>query len=583
MTATTSTNADAVAGVTDPALRAIVADHWDYTMRWAPTWATTLGDHRFDRVLAPQGPDAIERMHGERDALIARLAQLAPPAGDADRVTYQLLREQLEADRATDVCRFWEWSIAADSQSPFGQVSYLVESHTVTSPRDAENLIARLRQAPQVFVDDTIANLRRGLAGGRVAPAGKVKRAIEQLDTELGKPVAAWAMMTPPWAAPPAGAPDPWPAGTRARLVDELRAVVGEQIRPAMIRYRQVLAADVAPHARAGVEGLTGVPDADACYRATIRQHTGLALDPRDLHALGLREIARTDREIAELGQRALGAASFADTVAKLHGDRAFYFATREQILDAAQRDLDAAKAAIPRFFSLLPKADCVMRETPAYEAPYSTIAYYREPHYDGSKPGEYFVNTYKPETRARYELQALTWHESIPGHHLQIAIAQELGALPLFRKTTGSTAFVEGWALYTEGLAEEMGLYTSDVDRLGRLSFDAWRASRLVVDTGIHALGWTRAQAEAFMREHTLLTDINIENEVDRYIGWPGQALAYKVGQLEIQKLRGEAEHALGARFDLKAFHAVVLGAGAVSLPVLDERVRAWIATIQK
>jgi uncharacterized protein (DUF885 family) len=215
----------------------------------------------------------------------------------------------------------------------------------------------------------------------------------------------------------------------------------------------------------------------------------------------------------------------------------------------------------------------------PAHEAPYTTIAYYRQPHYDGSKPGEYFVNTYKPETRPRFELEALTWHESIPGHHLQIALAQELGAMPAFRKLDGSTAYVEGWALYTERLADEMGLYTSDLDRLGKLSYDAWRGSRLVVDTGLHAMGWSRARAEGFMREHTALTEVNISNEVDRYIGWPGQALAYKVGQLEMFKLRAEAERELGAAFDLKAFHQVVLGAGAVTLPVLDERVRGWIA----
>jgi uncharacterized protein (DUF885 family) len=229
----------------------------------------------------------------------------------------------------------------------------------------------------------------------------------------------------------------------------------------------------------------------------------------------------------------------------------------------------------------VLPRTDCVMREIPEYEAPYSTIAYYRQPHYDGTKPGEYFVNTYRPESRPRYELEALTWHESIPGHHLQIALAQELGALPAFRRLDGSTAFVEGWALYTESLADEMGLYSSDLDRLGRISYDAWRACRLVVDTGIHALGWTRAQAEAYMREHTALTPINISNEVDRYIGWPGQALAYKVGQLEIQRLRRDAEARLGTRFDLPAFHAIVLGAGAVTLPVLADRVTAWIETV--
>jgi uncharacterized protein (DUF885 family) len=271
------------------------------------------------------------------------------------------------------------------------------------------------------------------------------------------------------------------------------------------------------------------------------------------------------------------GTPDLASTIAKLRGDRGLYFGSREEILAFAQDALDRAKAAMPRFFSVLPKTDCVMREIPSYEAPYTTIAYYRQPHYDGSKPGEYFINTYKPETRPRFELEALTWHESIPGHHTQIAIAQELGAMPAFRKLDGSTAYVEGWALYTERLAEEMGLYTSDLDRIGKLSYDAWRASRLVVDTGLHAMGWTRAQAEAYMREHTALTEVNISNEVDRYIGWPGQALAYKVGQIEMLKLRAEAEQTLGEKFDLKAFHAIVLSAGAVTLPVLAERVRSW------
>ena len=569
--------ADAVAGVTDPALRGAIADHWEYTMRWAPTYATTLGDHRYDAVLAPQDAASIQRMHQERDALIARLGAIDPARlGAADRVTYQLLREQLEADRGQDVCRFWQWTIASDSQSPLGQLSYLVESHTVKVPDDARNLIARLGQGP-TLIDDTIANLTLGIAGGRVASAEKVKRAIAQLDGELAKPLDGWAMMTPAWAS--VTGPDPWPDGERDRLNAQLRTVVTSRIVPAVVRYRDFLRDQVLPHARAEREGVGALPDGDACYRASILVHVGLAMSPDELHQLGVTEIARTDRELAELGKKVLGTADLATTIERLRTDRTLYFSTREQILAAAQQALDAAKAAIPRYFSLLPKADCAMREIPDYEAPFSTVAYYREPHYDGSKPGEYFVNTYKPETRARYELEALTWHESIPGHHLQIAIAQELGALPAFRKLGGSTAFVEGWALYTERLADEMGLYTGDLDRLGKLSFDAWRAARLVVDTGIHAMGWTRAQAEQFMREHTALTEINISNEVDRYIGWPGQALAYKVGQLEILKLRAEAEAALGARFDLKAFHAVVLGAGAVTLPVLDERVRAWVA----
>jgi len=567
--------ADAVAGATDATLVAILADHWEFVMRWQPTYATTLGDHRYDDRLARRNAAAIAAYTGERDALIARLAALDLAALDpTDAVTAKLLLGQLEASRGTDICKFHEWSVDAYTSSPLAELSYLVESHIVTTPADAQNLLARLEQGALV-VDDVIANLQTGLAAGRVASQEQIRRSLAQLDGELAKPLEELSLVTPKWTVAPD--PDPWP--NRTALVAQLHAVVASKVIPALTRLRDLYRDRLLPHGRGEVEGLASLPNADACYRAAIVFHVGLPLAPQELHDLGRREIARTDKELAELGANVLGTKDLAATIARLRTDRELYFATREEILAAAQAQLDRAKAAIPRYFSTLPKADCIMRETPAYEAPFSTVAYYRQPHYDGSKPGEYFVNTFKPETRARFEMEALTWHESIPGHHLQIAIAQELGALPAFRKLDGSTAYVEGWALYTERLADEMGLYTSDLDRLGKLSFDAWRASRLVVDTGIHALGWTRAQAEQFMREHTALTEINISNEVDRYIGWPGQALAYKVGQLEILRLRAEAEAKLGAKFDLKAFHAVVLGAGAVTLPVLADRVQAWIS----
>ena len=570
--------ADAVAGVTDPALREVVADHWEYAMRTAPLRATTVGDHRYDDRLAARDAASIAADHGARDALLSRLAALDPGGlGEVDRVTLALLRGTLEAEHAMDGCKFHEWNVDSANASVFADLAYVVEAHPVKQPGDAANLVARMRRGAKL-VDDTIANLKLGLGDGRIAAREKLRRAIDQLDKELAKPVETWSMAQPRWIKAPS--PDPWPAGERDRQHRALQAVVATQIQPAFTRLRDFLRDTVMPRARGEQEGLVGIPGGDACYRASILYHVGMAKPPEELHALGLAEIARTDREIAALGKTVLGTPDLASTIAKLRGDRKLYFDSREQLLAAAQTALDRAKAAIPRFFSVLPRTDCVLREIPAYEAPYSTLAYYREPHYDGSKPGEYFVNTLKPETRARYELEALTWHESIPGHHLQIALAQEVGAsLPMFRKLDGSTAFVEGWALYTERLADEMGLYTSDLDRIGKLSYDAWRGSRLVVDTGIHALGWTRAKAEAFMREHTALTEVNISNEVDRYIGWPGQALGYKVGQLEILKLRGEAEAALGTRFDIKAFHAVVLGAGAVTLPVLDNRVRAWIA----
>ncbi|MCX5744069.1 MAG: DUF885 domain-containing protein, partial [Proteobacteria bacterium] len=377
--------AEAVAGITDPTLRRAVGDHWEYLMRWAPTYATTLGDHRYVDQRAPRDAGAIARAAVERDAILGELEAIEPASlGEVDRITHRLLRDRLAVDRALDVCFFHEWKIDSDSSSAFGELTYLVESHTVTRPEDATNLVARMGQGARQ-IDDTIANLTSGLRHGRVAAAGKVHRAIAQLDTELARPVGTWSMATPAWAA------------QHPHSATELRRVVAEQIQPALIRYRDFLRTQVLPHARSEQEGLVGLVDGAACYRATILEHVGLPMTPEELHALGTREIARTDRELAELGSRVLQTPDLASTIARLRTDRALYFTTREEILAVAQRSLDRAKAAVPSVFSTIPKTDCVMREVPAYEAPYTTIAYYRQPHYDGSKPGEYFVNTYQP------------------------------------------------------------------------------------------------------------------------------------------------------------------------------------------
>ena len=572
--------AEAVAGVTDAKLRALLADHWEWSMRWMPTWATTLGDHRFDDTLAPIDAAAVTRYQSERKAMLDRARAIdGKRLGASDRVTWALLVDRLEAGVATDRCQFHEWNVQSGGDSVVGMLSYLVELHTVKTRADGDNLVARVRLGGKQ-VADVIANLRLGLAAGKVAPAEAVRRAIAQLDAELGKPIDSWALTKP--AREPSPAVKQWPASERERFAEALVDVVANDVAPALARLRDFLRAEILPRARKGKEGLVGLPDGPGCYAATIRDHLGMERAAKDLHELGLREIERTDRELVTLGAKALGTTDLATTIDRLRTDRAVFFTSGEEIVTTAKRALDRARAAIPKTFGILPKADCVVSIIPDYEAPFTTIAYYRQPHYDGTKPGEYFVNTYQPETRPRFEFEALSWHEAIPGHHLQIAIAQELGAVPAFRKFVGLTAYVEGWALYTERLADEMGLYSSDLDRLGMVSYDAWRASRLVVDTGLHALGWTRRQAEEFMLAHTALSPQNISNEVDRYITWPGQALAYKIGQLEILALRREAEAALGDKFRLPAFHDVVLGGGAVTLPVLGERVRAWIKAEQ-
>ena len=568
----------AAAGVDDPVLQRLLVEHWDHVMIVSPTWATQLGDHRFDDQLEARTLAATTALQVARNGYLARANAIDSGKLNArDRVTLALFKLDLEASIASDACRFEEWKVAAGGASLLGEFSYMVEAHPRTSLQDARNLLARVAKVAGA-IDDEISNLKRGLAAGRVAGKQSIERALAQLDQAL-QTDDAHAPLADGMKAPFADEPT-WPAGERARLSERYQASVLQTVRPALQRLRALFANDLLPKARVEKEGLAGLPDGNVCYQAQILNHVGVAMDATAVHQIGLDSIAQTDQQIAALGKKLFGTTDLAATIKRLRTDPTLYFTTAAEITAAASTALARAKAAIPAYFTTLPKADCVMAVIPDYEAVSTTLAYYRQPRPDGSKPGEYFINTYKPEVRARFEMEALTWHESIPGHHLQIAIAQELGELPAFRKFGGSTAYVEGWALYTERLAEEMGLYSSELDRLGMLSFDSWRSARLVVDTGLHAMGWTRQQAEQFMREHTALTETNIVNEVDRYIGWPGQALGYKLGQRKILQLRERAQTSLGSRFSLPMFHEVVLGAGAVTLPVLEARVDAWIAT---
>ena len=407
------------------------------------------------------------------------------------------------------------------------------------------------------YLDQAVADLRRGTAEGRTAVAMLCTKVIQQVDELLDKPDAEWPLADPAREAP--------------EIRDNLLEVIGQEIRPAFERYRAVIVDEIAPAARPDDRpGLSHIPGGAEAYRLLTRAHTSLDIVAEDVHAIGLDEIRRIDAEFVELGARLLGTSGLAETLRALREDPALHFTSREEIEGTARAALERANAAIGAWFGRLPKAPCEVVVMPAHEEKHSTIAYYREPAGDGSRPGQYYLNTYAPETRPRYEAETLAFHESVPGHHLQLAIMQEVTELPAFRRFNGSTAYIEGWGLYTERLGEEMGLLSTEINRFGVLSFDAWRASRLVVDTGMHALGWTRQQAIDFMVEHTALGENNIANEVDRYISYAGQALAYKLGQLEILRLRSEARERQGDRFDIRRFHDAVLEQGALPLPVL-------------
>lgn len=554
-------------------LAALADRFWNAYLEAAPIFATIIGDRRFDDRL----PDHTREAHAQQAAAFEAMAEAArsidPQAlSPAEQITRQMLVDEAAGQAAAIRTGIDRWTVDPLG-GPTVSLLDLVDWHTVERPEQGEALLARWR-AVGTYLDQVIDELRRAAAEGRVACATPVERVVDVLRTLEEQRPEAWRM------AAPAQAPlDGWPAAEAERFRAAILDAVRDVAIPAFRRYLDALEREIHPRARPPERpGLVHVPGGADAYRTLIRVHTTLDLEPEAIHRTGLDEIARIDAEFVELGGRVLGTRDLASTLARLRDDPALRFSTSDEVFATAKASLARATAAIPDWFGRLPGAACVVIPIPDHSAPHQTIAYYYWPAMDSSRPGRYYINLHAPETRPRYEAEALAFHESIPGHHLQIAIAQELEGLPAFQRNLGSTAFAEGWGLYTERLADEMGLYSGNMDRFGILSFDAWRAGRLVVDTGMHALGWTRQQAIEFLAAHTALGLNNIANEVDRYIVWPGQALAYKTGQLEILRLRDEAKRRLGARFDIKAFHDTVLGSGAVSLPALADIVERWV-----
>lgn len=559
------------AGVQDAGLRALLTESWEETMRMDPLFATSVGDHRYDALMPAAGPDAVLARRAARDGWLAR-ARALQPRSRQDALTLRLFVEDLETDAATDVCEAHTWMVSARS-TPVVTVNNLAELMPVETMDQARSYAARLH-ASREHVQGVIAGLRLGIATGRTPARESVERMITQARDALAVPRPQRPFLAPLTRfreGMPSTDPD-------RRLVDAMAAGAEDSVHSDWVGWLRFLEEELLPAARPTErEGTLHLPDGQACYQALARRETSLDRTAAEHHRVGLDALRDIHAEMRVLGQKLFGTDDLPTLLARLREDPALRFTTGPEIQAKAEEALARANAAVPRFFGRLPRAGCEVKPIPDYEAPYTYIAYYN-PVVPGVRGGEYRINLYAPETRNRFEAEVLAWHESVPGHHFQIAIQQELPEMPAFRRYLGTTAFVEGWALYTERLADEMGLYSGDLDRMGMLSFDTWRASRLVVDTGLHAMGWTREQAVQFMLANTALAENNIRNEVDRYVTWPGQALAYKTGQIEMWALRREAERRLGPRFDLPAFHDMILGQGAVTLPVLRDQVEAWI-----
>jgi len=554
-------------------LKRLGDEYWEFTLRSEPTSASLRGFHEYDA-------DLEDLSRGAEDDHIDTLERIAVAAQAIDvgvlTADEQVSREVLifEASTKAEDLRSRMAEFAVD---PFNGIQVVFQQLAgqipITEPEHADSMVEKWSKMG-TMIDQAIGRLRQGIARDRTPPRIGAEKTLVQIDNYLKSPIESDAFVN--LTAPPAWNDDQV-AAWRERLAEQVTTVV----RPAFRRYRATIANEVMPKARPPERsGVVWLSDGAEVYSRAIRRHTSLDLAALDIHNAGLADIAELDFEYAELGQSVLGTDNVSSIYKRLRDDEALRFADPDGIVAAAQSAMDRANEAIPDWFGALPKAPCVMAEMPPIGADDAPLAFYLPAAEDGSRPGMYFVNTTSPTTRTRFESEALAFHESIPGHHLQLTIAQELQGVPDFRRNAFITVFHEGWGLYSERLADEMGLYSGDLERFGILSFDSWRAGRLVVDTGIHALGWSRQEAIDYMIANSPQATNNIINEVERYIAWPGQALAYKTGQREMFRARNRAIDTMGDGFDIRAFHDTLLGSGSVPMATMHRLVDGWAAS---
>lgn len=514
-----------------------------------------------DNSLATQ-----RRYEAEDDAFRARILALDPELvrGRPEYITIRFLRESVESGLESRVCKGELWNVNQLSGWQI-QLPQLASVQPVGTPELRQAALSRFRETTR-FVDNEIAALREGLAQGYSAPKGNVRRVIEELDAMLTDSVRQSPFY------------DVARRDSTPEFGRQWAELITATLNPAIRKYRDYLANEYLPRAREAV-GVSSLPNGEACYRASVRAYTTLPVEPRWVHQTGREQMDSIQAQMRSIGQRSFNTTQIPQLLERFRTDSAYTFRTRQQIVDYTNAAIGRAKAAMPRWFGTLPRAELAVVPYQEFEERSAPLASYEPPAQDGSRPGRFRINTYEPEKQTRVGVESTAFHEAIPGHHLQLALAQERPEAHMITRLLGNSGFSEGWGLYAERLADEMGLFSGDLDRMGLLSNEALRAARMVVDPGMHVMGWSRQQAIDYMLAHTAESRTSVENEVDRYIVWPGQATAYMTGMLAIRQLRAEAERELGPRFDIRAFHDRVLEDGTVTLPMLQDKIRRWIA----
>jgi uncharacterized protein (DUF885 family) len=548
----------------------LLADEWEYTLREAPTFASHLGDKRYNDRWPDVSLAAIARRHEHQQAVLRQLAAIDPQQlSAADRLNYQLFRKEIASD--VEQYPFRWFLVPLDQRNGIQTENELADSLSFKTVKDYEDWISRLRAFPK-YLDRTIELMRGGIKERIVQPKVVMRRLPEQIKKQIVENPAE-SLYYKPFKT----FPKDISADEQERLKNAAQAAIHEHIVPSYRRFAKFFDDEYLPACFDEV-GAWQLPRGQEFYALRARQFTTTNLTPDEIHAIGLKEVARIRQEMESIVKEVGFKGTFQEFLADLRSNKRFYYDTPEELLNAYMALGKRIDPTLTKLFKTLPRIPYGIEAIPQHIAPDTTTAYYRQPSADGVRPGTYFVNLYRPETRPKYEMEALSLHEAVPGHHLQLALQAELGELPPFRRYGGFTAYIEGWGLYAESLGDELGCYQDPYSKFGQLTYEMWRAVRLVVDTGMHSKRWTREQAINFFKENTAKTELDIVNEIDRYIAWPGQALAYKIGELKIKELRARATAKLGDKFDIREFHDVVLRQGAVPLDVLEGIVDEWI-----
>ena len=564
-----------VAPVTAPAARqlaALIEREWAWRLQEFPRLATAVGVHDHDdRLELTSWTDAKRRDLDTRTFLAQLDAVDREALTPAEKVDHDIFRAQLV--ERLEAHAFGEDLMPLNADSGFHtEFSLLPMTVPLTTAKDHENYLARLEQFPR-WCDDQLSLLREGLRRGVTVP----RATLEGIEETI-RPLATGDVDRHPLFAPFTKLPSTIPAEKRAELAERGRKIVAEQVKPAYARVLEFMEKEYLPGARATIAA-ADLPGGEAYYRFLIRKYTTVETDPQALHELGLSELREIRRQMDAAMARAGFTGSFEEFLHFLRTDPRFYAKSADELLREASALAKKMDGELPGLFKTLPRQPYGVMAVPAALAPKYTSGRYSPSPRDSTEPGWYWVNTYALEKRPLYNLEALTLHEAVPGHHLQNAIAEEQEQLRPFRRYSYISAYGEGWGLYSEWLGLEAGFYTDPYRDFGRLGYQAWRASRLVVDTGLHVFGWSRERAIEFLAANTSLPLHEATTEVDRYISWPGQALSYYVGYLKFRELRARAERELGERFDVRLFHDEMLRHGAVPLPVLESIVDDWIA----